>query len=337
MVAVWIAVAATAVCALAEWLHARRIRRVAYLAFGPNGQATAWVTAVPLLRALSMGVLCWGLVVLWNLAAMPTAAVSANPLENADPAHLVFALDVSPSMDLADSGQLGKDPRSARARDALRSILDRIDLQQTRVSVIAFFSTARPVVVDTFDAEVVANILHDLPLEQAFESGKTTLYAAVEAAAEIGKAWRPNSATLVLVSDGDTLPPAKPSPLPPAFADVLVLGVGDPHRGEFIDGHVSRQDVSSLEQLALRLGGDYYDVNSRQVPTSRVAQLPAAMVRDDRTAWNSREAAVAAVLSGAGCLALIGPLLSLFGGAWHPSRAQPHLGFTFPSSRTHGA
>ncbi len=336
MVAVWIAVAATATCAAAEWLHARRIRRLAYLAFGPAGRPAAWVTAVPLMRALGLGVLCWGLVVLWRLAVLEQPALAANSAAATDPAHLVFALDVSPSMDLADSGPLGKDQRSTRAREVSRSILDRLDLRQTRVSVVAFYSTARPVVVDTHDAEVVANILHDLPLEQAFTAGKTKMYAAVAAASEIGASWRPQSATLVLVSDGDTLPPEKPLPLPPAYGDVLVLGVGDPHRGEYIDGHVSRQDASSLEQLALRLSGEYLDVNSRQVPTRRVMQLPSALVRDDHNAWNNREAAVAAILLGASCLALVGPLLVLFGGAWNPARARPHLGFTFQSPRTQG-
>ena len=134
-----------------------------------------------------------------------------------------------------------------------------LDLRQTQVSVIAFFSTARPVVVDTFDAEVVTNILQDLPLEQAFQSGKTTMYAAVAAAGEIGASWRANSATLVLVSDGDTLPPEKPTPLPPAFGDVLVLGVSvEPGTGLFnlpvtfangVKGNSRGVELSSIHQI----------------------------------------------------------------------------------------
>jgi Ca-activated chloride channel homolog len=327
MVAAWIAVGAMLVVAAAEWLHARRIRRLGYLAFGPAGRPARWVRAVPFIRIAGLGALTWGLVVLWQFDAATTPTVAAT--EPDEPAHLVLALDVSPSMDLVDSGPLGKDSRAARAREVLGSILDRLDLRHTRVSVIAFFSSARPVVVDTHDREVVANILQDLPLEQAFSSGKTKLYSAVEAAGEIGSQWRLDSATLVLVSDGDTLPPEKPLPLPPAFGDVLILGVGDPNRGEFIDGHVSRQDRSSLEQLALRLSGDYLDVNARHVPTQRVSQLPAVLPDVDRTPWNLREFATAALLLGATCLALVGPLLALFGGAFNPARARPHLGFTF--------
>ena len=75
-----------------------------------------------------------------------------------------------------------------------------------RVSVVAFYSDARPVVIDTFDPEVVANILDDLPLEYAFKPGKTNLYEGVKTAGEVGKAWPVKSATLLLVSDGDTLP-----------------------------------------------------------------------------------------------------------------------------------
>ena len=329
MVALGIAASAMVVAAAAEWLHARRIRRLAYLAFGPAGRPARWVRSVPWIRVAALGALSWGLVVLWQFDAAATPTTDTD--EHGEPAHLVLALDVSPSMDLVDSGPLGKDSRGTRAREVLASILDRLDLRHTRVSVIAFFSSARPVVVDTHDREVVANILHDLPLEQAFSSGKTKLYSAVEAAAKIGEHWRLDSATLVLVSDGDTLPPEKPLPLPPAFGDVLVLGVGDPNRGEFIDGHVSRQDRSSLEQLALRLSGDYFDVNARHVPTNRVSSLPAAPLEVDRAPWNHREIAVAALLLGATCLALVGPLLALFGGAWNPARARPHLGFTFRS------
>jgi len=333
MVALWIAIAAGSLCALAEWLHARRVRRIAYLAFGPEGRPASWTPLAVIFRIGSFGLLTWSLVVLWQVDAAGRSSKHDVKLADDEIAHLVIALDVSPSMDLVDAGPAGTDNRATRARDVLRSMIDRIDLQRVRVSVIAFFGTARPVVVDTFDPEVVANILADLPLEQAFQTDKTNMYAAVEMAGDISKKWKPESATLVLVSDGDTLPAKKPIPVAAAFGDVLIVGVGDAHRGQFIDGHVSRQDATSLEQLALRLGGDYFDANVKQIPSSRVERLAVAAPADERQAWDRRETAVAAVLFGAGGLMLIGPLLALCGGAWNPARAKPHVGFNFRAPR----
>lgn len=337
MAAIWIAVAATVVCAWAEWLHARRIRRVAYLAFGPDGRAASWTRAVGLMRTVSVGALVWGLVALWQLDGGGRAAEKRTAPADDDLAHLVVALDVSPSMEITDAGPTTADTRATRARDVLRSMLERIDLRRVRVSIIPFFSKARPVVIDTFDPEVVANILADLPLEQAFSSGKTNMYAAVEEAGKIGAKWPANSATLVLVSDGDTLPPEKPLPPAAAFGDVLIVGVGDAHRGRYIDGHVSRQDAVSLEQLALRLDGDYFDANTRQIPTSRVARLAVVGPREQRRPWDNREAAVVAVLVGASCLALVGPALALLGGAWSPARSRPHIGYTLHAPGAEGS
>ena len=45
------------------------------------------------------------------------------------------------------------------------------------------------------------------------------------------------------------------SRMPASVAGVLVVGVGDPQAGMFIDGHQSRQDVSTLRQIAARLRG----------------------------------------------------------------------------------
>jgi hypothetical protein len=58
------------------------------------------------------------------------------------------------------------------------SVLERVALEQLRVSVAAFYTGAKAAVVDTFDLEVVKNILNDLPLEMAFEPGKTLLMTA---------------------------------------------------------------------------------------------------------------------------------------------------------------
>ncbi|MCH8922947.1 MAG: VWA domain-containing protein, partial [Planctomycetes bacterium] len=219
MVAGFVALAIVAACALAEWLHARRIGRLAHLAFGPRARARGWVVVVAPLRVVAAGVIGWGLMTLIQFDEDRWAPTPKELSDGRAVHHLVLALDVSPSMDLADAGPKENASRADRARDVLRSILDRLDLRRTRVSVIAFYSKARPVVVDTFDANVVANILHDLPLEHAFATGKTSIYQAVVTAGEIGKKWPADSATLVLVSDGDTLPAKSPPKLPISYSN----------------------------------------------------------------------------------------------------------------------
>ena len=62
-----IALAALALTALAEWLHARRVRRVAAIAFGPGGQPRAWAGSAPFVRAVATTLLVWGLVTLFLL------------------------------------------------------------------------------------------------------------------------------------------------------------------------------------------------------------------------------------------------------------------------------
>jgi hypothetical protein len=52
-----------ALAALAEWLHARRCRRVTRLAFGPAGAPRRWV-GPPVARVAAMGLLAWGLLTL---------------------------------------------------------------------------------------------------------------------------------------------------------------------------------------------------------------------------------------------------------------------------------
>ncbi|MEX0586752.1 MAG: vWA domain-containing protein, partial [Pirellulales bacterium] len=284
--------AAVTACILSEWAHARRVRRVAHLAFGPAGRPRRWVRAAAPLRVVAVAALTWGLITLWQLDSAPEA--TGGSIDRSIH-HVVVALDVSPSMHLVDAGPKGDQSRGDRAREVLRSILSRLDARRTRVSVVAFYSNARPVVVDTFDPDVTANVLEDLPLEHAFRGGKTNMYSGVKAAGELGAAWREGTATLLVVSDGDTLPPSEMPTLPPAFARAVVLGVGSPHRGTFIDGHSSRQDASSLERLALRLRGQYHDANTRHLPSEAIGTLAASLPMSDDKGPDVREAAIFAV------------------------------------------
>ncbi len=326
----WLAtIAALATCAVAEYLHLRRVRKVAYLAFGPAAKPRRWVAAAPLLRALGVGAVCWGLVILVQIESALWEADDSATEARQRIHHLVVALDVSPSMQLEDAGPQDGQARAERAREVLRSILDRLNLRRTRVSLVAFYTEARPVVVDTFDRNVVSNILDDLPLEHAFQAGKTNMYEGVEVASEIARAWPPRSASFVLLSDGDTLPAEQTPYLPAAFAGRLVIGVGNPYRGQFIDGHSSRQDAHSLNRLALRLGGVYYDANTRHVPTPQIVKLEASLPIADRGVVELRDVAIWAVLGGAIVLALLGPALATAGSAWNPQRATCEEAFVW--------
>lgn len=310
------------IAALAEWLHARRCRRVLRLAFGPAGAPRPWVSAVPFARVAAFGGLAWGLVTLLLLAP---AAIRPVKIPEGGYRHLVIALDVSPSMQLADAGPDRKQRRAQRASEVLMSILSRIALDQVRISVVAFYNGAKPVVVDTYDLEVVRNIIHDLPLDYAFEIGKTKLLDGVREAANLARPWQPGSTTLMIVSDGDTVPDSGMPELPASIAQVIVIGVGDAAAGTYIDGHQSRQDAVTLRQLAQRLRGTYRDANARHLASVELASLSRLLPLRDATKKGRREAALAAVGGSAAMLAILPLALAMAGSAWHVSRHERSL------------
>jgi len=316
--ALWVATG-TAVCAvLAEWWHSRRIRRVGRLAFGPLGQARVWTRCAPPARVLALTAMAWGLVTLFFIR--PRTA-NYDQIPEGGYRHLIIAWDVSPSMQLDDGGfDMGKQKkrtRSQRGAKVLLSLFERIALDQVRISIIAFFTGAKPVVVDTHDLNVVKNILDDLPLDRAFDPGKTSVISGIEESVKLATVWEPGSTTLLVVSDGDTVPDTGLPDLPPAINKVLVAGVGDPRRGVFIDGHMSRQNSRVLRQLARRLGGEYVDVNDVQIPTSQLAELAGVRNLVDPGEKGRREIALACVATGAGLLALLPAGLAFFGSPWH--------------------
>ncbi len=299
--------------ALAEWLHARRCRRVARLAFGPGGKAREWTRLVPALRVAAVAALTWGFITL--LLVGPRAARS-DLIPEGGYRHLVLALDVSPSMQLKDAGPDGKQSRAERASDVLMSLLSRIATDQARISIVAFYTDAKRVVVDTFDMEVVKNALNDLPLDLAFDVGKTKLLDGVRESAELAKPWQPDSATLVVVSDGDTIPDSGMPELPRSIQRTLVVGVGDARAGRFIDGHQSRQDFSTLRQLAGRMRGDYFDANEKHLPSTLLTALSKSLPLRDAHERGRRELALAAVGLGGFILAGLPVALALAGCAW---------------------
>jgi Ca-activated chloride channel family protein len=309
--------AAVAILALAaEALHMRRVREVAALAFGPSRQPLAWAYAAPLLRVAAFAGTAWGLVTLYFL---PPLAHRAGEIKPHEIRRLVLVLDVSPSMKLKDAGPKQDQRRDQRAADLLQSFFNRVHKERFRTTVIATYTGAKPVVQDTTDLEVVRNILTDLPLSQAFKAGPTNLNAGIQEAVNIAKPWPPGSTIILVVSDGgDPEPGVRMPQLPPAVSHVVVVGVGSPNTGKYIDGVLSRQDTASLRQLAGQLTGTYHNGNENHLSTDLVQQMNQPPGGATKEPWTKREYALMTIAAGAGTLAVLPMLLSLFGTLWRP-------------------
>ena len=313
-----LAAIAVLVTVAAEAVHAWRVRRVAWLAFGPGQRPSLWARAAPALRAVALGALVWGLATL--LAIEPKKHTASDTIELApgDYRHVLLVLDVSPSMRLIDAGPTKVQSRMQRAHDVMESFFSRVPIEQYRISVVAVYNGAKPVVVDTRDVDVVRNILGDLPMHYAFPAGKTKLLEGLEEAAEIARPWNPGSTTLILVSDGDTVPAQGMPKMPASVADVLIVGVGDPVTGKFIDGRQSRQDVSTLRKIATRLGGTFHNGNERHLATSLLADLTSLDGDGVFERLGRREFALLACGTGSALLAFLPLFLQAFGTRWRP-------------------
>lgn len=317
MVAELAALVSLVLAGLAERLHAARLRRVGVLAFGPGGQPRAWARGAPLLRAAAVGGLAWGLVTLLLLPPKVHRSDEQLPPDR----HLVFVLDVSPSMRLVDAGPDGKQSRTKRAAEVITSLIRRLPIQRYKTSVVAFYNGAKPVVEETRDLEVVRNILDDLPMHHAFQRGQTKLAEGIQVASGMVRPWNPKSALVVVVSDGDSVPGDLPR-LPVAVSDTLVVGVGDTRAGKFIDGRHSRQDAANLRQVAARLGGTYHDANQKHIPSELVNLLAAGGHTAPLERLSKREYALIACGLSATVLALLPLALHLLGSAWRPGAAS---------------
>lgn len=317
MVAELAAMAAIILSSTAEALHLRRVRCVAGLAFGPTQRPRRWAQLAPWLRVIALGALVWGLV---TLIYVRPKVYEGEKLKPGSEQHIVIVYDVSPSMRLEDAGPTAKQARRERARDVLQSLFERIPADRYRTTVVAVYNGAKPVVIDTRDLDVVDGILSDLPLHQAFDAGKTQLLSGLDEAARIAKPWNPRSTAVILVSDGDTVPPQGMPAMPNSVHATVVLGVGDTVKGKFIDGHQSRQDVSTLNQIAIRLRGSYHNVNTKHLTSAFIQQVVASGQSTRREPLTRREYALMAAGIGSATLALL-PLLLHYGGtSWHPGR-----------------
>ena len=293
---------------IAEWLHARRVARVARLAFGPSGRASNWTIVVAPSRTIAAALATWGLMFLVTYDPIEIDRKPAKIASN----HLLVLLDVSPSMQLKDSGAEAQGiSRAKRAGEVVQAVLDRLDMENTRISIVAFYTDALAIVQDTFDKEVIRNALDGLPMYTAFEPGPTDLKKGLVKAFEIARLWPADSATLLIVTDGDVAT-GIPSVIPSSIADTIVVGLGDPVKSSDVNGHASRQDTMGLRQLATRLGGFYHDGNRKHLPSDVVNSLTMIAPRVGGN-WSVRDLALLAVGIGCSTLAFIGPLLTLFG------------------------
>jgi Ca-activated chloride channel family protein len=172
--------------------------------------------------------------------------------------------------------------------------------------------------VDTHDLEVVRNILGDLPMHHAFNPGATNMFAGIDEAAKMAAPWQPGSTTLVLVSDGDTVPATGIPKMPVSVRHILVVGVGDIQTGTYIDGHQSRQDASTLRQVAARLDGVYHDGNQKHIPTDVLRSVTFFRARSTLERLTLREYALITCGTGASILAFLPVALHLGGTRWRP-------------------
>ncbi len=309
---------AVGLAVLAELLHFARVLKAAPLAFGPKRTRLPLAVFAPVLRVAAVGCVAWGLAI---LATWPPKSHKANVVDAADYRHLVLVLDVSPSMQVADAGPDGKQKRADRAADLIQSFFERVQAEQYKTTVIAVYTTAKPVVKDTTDREVVRNILTDLPMRHAYKSGETNLFAGLEMAAEVAKPWNPGSAVLLVVTDGDTVPAIGMPKMPASIGNnVVMIGVGSPTVGKSIGGHMTRQDASTLRQVATRLNGAYHDGNDKQLSTDLVSRIDEKATTKKEEKLSARELAMWLTPIGAGVLVLLPVALTLLGTGWQPGR-----------------
>ena len=149
-------------------------------------------------------------------------------------------------------------------------------------------------------------------------SGETDLFSGLKEATKLAKDWNPKSTLLLLLSDGDTVPSTGMPKLPASISDTLVVGVGDSTKGSFINGRHSRQDVSTLRQIAIRLGGTYHNGNEQHISTSILKQMAIGATEDDFEQLTRREYALLACTLGGFIYGILPWLLHHFGTLWKP-------------------
>ena len=320
MLPLLVALATLILVSFAEWLHGRRIRVAERLAFGPHG-AKAWTRTVPWLRVAGLTAFAWGLTTLLMLKLEAPDDAGAKERQDAEATRLVFVADLSPSMYLPDAGPNGSQTRHDRMKDVVEGILQRVS-GNLRFGVVGFYTDSLPVVMGARDPELVRNVFNGLPLTYAMPVGQTDLGTAINRTLETVADFPKHSARLIILTDGDSIPLAAIHPRPASVREVLVLGVGNPHKSSYIDGHQSRQEPDTLQRVATSLAGVYHDVNEKHLDTSALGDLvvPLALPHKGLTLaqW-----AVLMMLLGAAIHALIPVALEYFGTDWKVHTIKP--------------
>lgn len=303
------------VSAFAEWLHLGRVQKIARLAFGPSQKPTLFGTISPIIRVLMLTLLAWGLTALLII----DPKVHTTEIKEVEPEkvqHLILVLDVSPSMYLKDAGPDGKMSRVKRASTIVKSIFSRLSQDYLHLSIIATYNGALPVVKDTRDLELINTMLDGGSMFFAFKPGKTKLFDGIQVACDMAKKWQNDSTTILMISDGETIPSSGMPVLPGSISDVLIVGVGDAAEGKFINGEHSRQDVPALKQIANRLGGTYHDANRKHVPSETLRRLSSLSTDETKQVWTIREFALISITVATSILALLPLLLYHLGSRW---------------------
>jgi Ca-activated chloride channel family protein len=228
--------------------------------------------------------------------------------------RLVFVADLSPSMYLLDAGPDGTLTRHARMREVVEGILQRVS-GNLRFGVIGFYTDALPVVMEARDPELVRNVFNGLPLNYAMPAGQTDLGQAVNAALELVANFPKGSTRLIILSDGDSVILEPIVPRPASVREAMVLGLGNPRKGTYIDGHQSRQEAETLQRMATALGGTYEDVNEKHFATEALGDLVVPLALPHKGLTLAQWAVLAMVL-GAVVLALVPVALEFFGTDW---------------------
>lgn len=313
------AVVVLVLTSLAEWLHVRRIRAVGRLAFGPSGAPHRWTRAVPFLRPLCLTAFTWGLATLIMLNGASEARDSISG-DSKEATRVIFLADLSPSMYLKDAGKDGSQTRQERMKEVVDGILDRVS-GNLRFGVIAFYTDSLPVVMEARDPELVRNVLNGLPLSYGMPIGQTDLGQALNAAIKLVAAYPEGSTRLVILTDGDSVNLVPLMPRPKSVKEVQVLGIGNPHKGTFIDGHQSRQEGDTLRKVASDLMGTYTDVNEKHLTTEALGDLVVTAPLGKRGLTLAEWANLAMAL-GATIYALIPLALEFFGSDWKVHRPE---------------
>lgn len=139
--------------------------------------------------------------------------------------------------------------------------------------MIGFYTDSLPVVMEARDPELVRNVFNGLPVAYAMPLGETDLGQALNASLALVQDFPAGSTRLIIFTDGDSVNIAPLASRPKSVRDVMFLGLGNPTKGTFIDGHQSRQEPDTLRRLATELRGTYEDVNEKHLSTAALGDL----------------------------------------------------------------